>query len=278
MQRPSTKSGAESAPLVLQWPWLEPQQLWAPAPRSDGRVTVGSAGRVTVMSLWGCDTGALVIIKGAAPGGAGASGAEPPWCWAGAWRVLSRNPRRVPELRSNGAGPSTPGCRAPWPWVSSQCPGTGWRGLCPPWLLQWVPLALQRRQWAELGEAVRELVEVKKLLKKKLQNLQERRQRVQEPAALPEPRGVRSRGKVAQGSDAEPALLQELVAVRLEEQLASRWHRSTCGLRRLLLFLALLQIIILTLVLLEGDVLNNSVLPPKLAAASGSCPARPRCF
>lgn len=47
--------------------------------------------------------------------------------------------------------------------------------------------------------------------------------------------------------------------------------------RRLLLFLAFLQIAILILVLLKRDVLNW-VLPPKLAAAFGSHPARSRFF
>nr|XP_021139179.1 uncharacterized protein LOC110356599 isoform X5 [Columba livia] len=124
--------------------------------------------------------------------------------------------------------------------------------------------AAMRAQRAELREAVWEQVE---LLQKKLQRLRERWERVQEPTALPEARGARSSGKAAQGNDAEQALLQELVAARLEEQLASRWHRGTAGLRRLLVFLALLQVAVLTLVLLQGDVPNGSVLAAPPGAA-----------
>ncbi|XP_021139182.2 uncharacterized protein LOC110356599 isoform X6 [Columba livia] len=101
--------------------------------------------------------------------------------------------------------------------------------------------AAMRAQRAELREAVWEQVEVKKLLQKKLQRLRERWERVQEPTALPEARGARSSGKAAQGNDAEQALLQELVAARL--------------------------VAVLTLVLLQGDVPNGSVLAAPLGAA-----------
>lgn len=47
--------------------------------------------------------------------------------------------------------------------------------------------------------------------------------------------------------------------------------------RRLLLFLAFLQIAILIVVVLKGDILDW-VLPPKLAAAFGSRPARSQLF
>nr|XP_021139182.1 uncharacterized protein LOC110356599 isoform X8 [Columba livia] len=101
--------------------------------------------------------------------------------------------------------------------------------------------AAMRAQRAELREAVWEQVEVKKLLQKKLQRLRERWERVQEPTALPEARGARSSGKAAQGNDAEQALLQELVAARL--------------------------VAVLTLVLLQGDVPNGSVLAAPPGAA-----------
>ncbi|KAM6231246.1 uncharacterized protein M6G45_015537 isoform 2-T2 [Spheniscus humboldti] len=44
-------------------------------------------------------------------------------------------------------------------------------------LIKWEP-------WSELAEALQEQVEVKKLLRNKLQRLQERREGLQEPAAL----------------------------------------------------------------------------------------------
>ncbi|XP_076219743.1 uncharacterized protein LOC143173411 [Aptenodytes patagonicus] len=124
-------------------------------------------------------------------------------------------------------------------------------------------------QWSDLAEAVQEQVEVKKLLRNKLQRLQERQKGLQEPTAF--------RRKTVQADETNPSLLQEMVAVRLEEQRASRRHKVTSWLRRLLLFLALLQFAVLILVLLKRDILNW-VLPPKLAAAFGSRPARSRFF
>ncbi|GAB0199887.1 hypothetical protein GRJ2_002454300 [Grus japonensis] len=85
-------------------------------------------------------------------------------------------------------------------------------------------------QWSELTKALQEQVEVKKLLRNKLQHLQERQECLREPRAL-----------------------------------------------RLLLFLAFLQIAILIVVVLKGDILDW-VLPPKLAAAFGSRPARSQLF
>ncbi|KAM6038692.1 uncharacterized protein LJ206_020637 [Theristicus caerulescens] len=160
---------------------------------------------------------------------------------------------------------------------------------------------MKREQWSELTEAVREHVEVKKLLRNKLQRLQERRECLREPRAF--------RGKTAQAEETGESLLQEMAAVRLKEQLVSRrhkiasWLRTLCllwvGLQlavgfalaaavlyaswydpellRFLLFLAFLQIAVLILVLLKRDILNW-VLPAKLAAAFGSPPARPRFF
>ncbi|XP_076219739.1 uncharacterized protein LOC143173406 [Aptenodytes patagonicus] len=124
-------------------------------------------------------------------------------------------------------------------------------------------------QWSDLAEAVQEQVEVKKLLRNKLQCLRERQKGLQEPTAF--------RRKTVQADETNPSLLQEMVAVRLEEQRASRRHKVTSWLRRLLLFLALLQFAVLILVLLKRDILNW-VLPPKLAAAFGSRPARSRFF
>ncbi|KAM6038690.1 uncharacterized protein LJ206_020634 [Theristicus caerulescens] len=128
---------------------------------------------------------------------------------------------------------------------------------------------MKREQWLELTEAVWEHVEVKKLLRNKLQRLQERRECLREPRAF--------RGKTAQAEETGESLLQEMAAVRLEEQLVSRRHKITSWLRRFLLFLAFLQIAVLILVLLKRDILNW-VLPAKLAAAFGSPPARPRFF
>ncbi|XP_076216385.1 uncharacterized protein LOC143171342 [Aptenodytes patagonicus] len=132
-------------------------------------------------------------------------------------------------------------------------------------------------QWSDLAEAVQEQVEVKKLLRNKLQRLRERQKGLQEPTAFLELHGVHSRRKTVQADETNPSLLQEMVAVRLEEQRASRRHKVTSWLRRLLLFLALLQFAVLILVLLKRDILNW-VLPPKLAAAFGSRPARSRFF
>ncbi|XP_054663306.1 uncharacterized protein LOC129200918 isoform X3 [Grus americana] len=150
------------------------------------------------------------------------------------------------------------------PWV-----GTDWG--CPfhHGSLQCVPLALQTDQWSELTKALQEQVEVKKLLRNKLQHLQERQECLREPRAF--------RGKKVQAEPPEESLLQEMVAVQLEEQLASRRHGITSWLRRLLLFLAFLQIAILIVVVLKGDILDW-VLPPKLAAAFGSRPARSQLF
>ncbi|XP_064899824.1 uncharacterized protein LOC110356599 isoform X2 [Columba livia] len=267
MACPGATSGADSGARICGGRGWSHSGSRHPPQGGDGRVTVGSAGCVTAMSPWGCDTGALAGRKGAAPGAGGAFGGEPPWCWAGLWRALSRNPRRVASAAQQWcwsqdtrvpAAPALAQLPAPWGGLEGPVPTT---------LRQRVPLALQRAQRAELREAVWEQVEVKKLLQKKLQRLRERWERVQEPTALPEARGARSSGKAAQGNDAEQALLQELVAARLEEQLASRWHRGTAGLRRLLVFTALLQVAVLTLVLLQGDVPNGSVLAAPLGAA-----------
>ncbi|KAM6188936.1 uncharacterized protein WM294_014868 [Sarcoramphus papa] len=131
------------------------------------------------------------------------------------------------------------------------------------------PELIEREQWSELIEAVREQAEIKKLLTNKLQRLLERWEALQDPTAF--------RGKTVQADETGESLMQEMVAMRLEERLASRRHKITSWLRRLLLFLAFLQIAILILVLLKRDVLNW-VLPPKLAAAFGSRPARSRFF
>ncbi|XP_075593855.1 uncharacterized protein LOC142598655 [Balearica regulorum gibbericeps] len=128
-----------------------------------------------------------------------------------------------------------------------------------------VPELFKMDQWSELTKALQEQVEVKKLLRNKLQHLQERRECLREPRAF--------RGKKVQAEPPEESLMQEMVALRLEEQLASRRHGVTSWLRRLLLFLAFLQIAILIVVVLKRDILDW-VLPPKLAAAFGSRPAR----
>ncbi|XP_069662667.1 uncharacterized protein [Haliaeetus albicilla] len=128
------------------------------------------------------------------------------------------------------------------------------------------PLAWQREQWSGAVKALQEEAQINELLRNKLQHLLERRQGLQEPTAF--------RGKTAAQADAAgESLLQELVAVRLEEQMASRRQKIASWLRRLLLFLAFLQIIVLLLVLLKRDMLDG-VLPPKLTDAFGSCPGR----
>ncbi|KAM6231230.1 uncharacterized protein M6G45_015525 [Spheniscus humboldti] len=75
-------------------------------------------------------------------------------------------------------------------------------------LIKWEP-------WSELAEALQEQVEVKKLLRNKLQRLQERREGLQEPAAF--------RGKTGQAEETNPSLLQEMVAVRLVGQTTPLW-------------------------------------------------------
>ncbi|XP_074905985.1 uncharacterized protein LOC142041229 isoform X1 [Buteo buteo] len=127
-------------------------------------------------------------------------------------------------------------------------------------------LARQREQWSEAVEALQEEAQINELLRNKLQHLLERQQGLQEPTAF--------RGKTAAQADvAGKSLLQEVVDVRLEEQLASRRHKIASWLRRFLLFLAFLQIILLLLVFLKRDILDG-VLPPKLTDAFGSCPGR----
>ncbi|KAM6257853.1 uncharacterized protein LJ264_006890 [Porphyrio hochstetteri] len=129
------------------------------------------------------------------------------------------------------------------------------------------------RQCAGLAEAIEELTEAKKLLEDKIQDQLEREEYLQQQPACPEPRDYPSREKAAAKRDeAEGSLLEEMVAVQLEEQLAARRHSVASWLRRFLLFLACLQIIILVVVLMERDVLH-SVLPPKMAVAFGSHPA-----
>ncbi|XP_054658826.1 rho GTPase-activating protein 9-like [Grus americana] len=86
-----------------------------------------------------------------------------------------------------------------------------------------VPELFKTDQWSELTKALQEQVEVKKLLRNKLQHLQERQECLREPRAF--------RGKKVQAEPPEESLLQEMVAVQLEEQLASRRHGITSWLR-----------------------------------------------
>ncbi|GAB0178030.1 hypothetical protein GRJ2_000268300 [Grus japonensis] len=90
--------------------------------------------------------------------------------------------------------------------------------------------AEKRDQWSELAEALQERIEVKKLLRNKVQRLLERLECLQEPTTL-----------------------------------------------GFLLFLAFLQLAILVLVLLKRDIFNW-VLPPKMAVAFGSHPAKSQFF
>ncbi|XP_075599035.1 uncharacterized protein LOC142600112 [Balearica regulorum gibbericeps] len=129
--------------------------------------------------------------------------------------------------------------------------------------------AEKRHQWSELAEAIQEQTEVKKLLRNKVQRLLERLECLQEPATF--------RRKTAQADETEESLMQEMVAVRLEEQLAPRRRNLTSWLRGFLLFLAFLQLAILILVLLKSDIFNW-VLPPKMAVAFGSHPAKSQFF
>ncbi|KAM4656016.1 uncharacterized protein AAGF69_009303 isoform 3-T3 [Amazona ochrocephala] len=100
---------------------------------------------------------------------------------------------------------------------------------------------MKRRQWSELARAVLEQAEVKKLLRNRLKLLQQKCEGFQEPAAS-----------------------------------GTRRNKIISWLQRLCVFLLLLQIVTF-LVLLMSDGLNW-VLPPKLGAAFGSCPARPWLF
>nr|XP_021139176.1 uncharacterized protein LOC110356599 isoform X2 [Columba livia] len=164
--------------------------------------------------------------------------------------------------------------------------------------------AAMRAQRAELREAVWEQVE---LLQKKLQRLRERWERVQEPTALspwcPEQReggagkrcragaAARAGGRAAGGAagvevaprhcgaevgcwgcqGCSPGRAMPVPVLPGHEAL-----RAICPLlcltpppapRRLLVFLALLQVAVLTLVLLQGDVPNGSVLAAPPGAA-----------
>ncbi|XP_062482738.1 uncharacterized protein LOC134167755 isoform X3 [Pezoporus occidentalis] len=95
----------------------------------------------------------------------------------------------------------------------------------------------KRRQWSELAGAVLEQAEVKKLLRNRLKLLRQKCEGFQEPAAS-----------------------------------WTRRNKTISWLQRLCVFLLLLQIVTFV-VLLTSDGLNW-VLPPKLGAALGSCPAR----
>ncbi|XP_062482737.1 uncharacterized protein LOC134167755 isoform X2 [Pezoporus occidentalis] len=96
---------------------------------------------------------------------------------------------------------------------------------------------MKRRQWSELAGAVLEQAEVKKLLRNRLKLLRQKCEGFQEPAAS-----------------------------------WTRRNKTISWLQRLCVFLLLLQIVTFV-VLLTSDGLNW-VLPPKLGAALGSCPAR----
>nr|XP_021139180.1 uncharacterized protein LOC110356599 isoform X6 [Columba livia] len=115
--------------------------------------------------------------------------------------------------------------------------------------------AAMRAQRAELREAVWEQVEVKKLLQKKLQRLRERWERVQEPTALspwcPEQREGGAGKRCRAGAAARAGGRAAGGAAGVE--VAPR-H---CG----------AEVAVLTLVLLQGDVPNGSVLAAPPGAA-----------
>ncbi|XP_061301509.1 uncharacterized protein LOC133265229 [Pezoporus flaviventris] len=153
--------------------------------------------------------------------------------------------------------------------------------LCHRGSLQCIPLAFQREQWAELTEAVRQQAQAKNLLRLRLQLLLKRWEHLQEPTALSTRRNkftswlqVR---KAERADEAKPSLLEETVAMRLDEQLATWRSKITSWLGRLCVFLLMLVVDIFFLVLLKRDTLNW-VLPLKLAATLGSPPVRTRFF
>nr|XP_047912884.1 uncharacterized protein LOC125181915 isoform X4 [Anser cygnoides] len=106
------------------------------------------------------------------------------------------------------------------------------------------------------------LEEFLKALREEIKNLQERREVFKTQTA---------RGKRMQAAEAPKTWMQEMVAAQLDEELASRRHRISTWLRRLVLSFAGLQLAFLILVLLKRDILHW-ILPPGLASALGSHP------
>nr|XP_047912882.1 uncharacterized protein LOC125181915 isoform X2 [Anser cygnoides] len=119
-----------------------------------------------------------------------------------------------------------------------------------------------KRRRAELEEAVAERASINKALREEIKNLQERREVFKTQTA---------RGKRMQAAEAPKTWMQEMVAAQLDEELASRRHRISTWLRRLVLSFAGLQLAFLILVLLKRDILHW-ILPPGLASALGSHP------
>ncbi|XP_040558493.1 uncharacterized protein LOC121111196 isoform X1 [Gallus gallus] len=131
-----------------------------------------------------------------------------------------------------------------------------------------------KKRSAELAAVLREQTKIRQALKEEVEmemkNLQKAQRRAQKRTA--------PRRKTARREEHMSSLLQETVAVRLDEQTAAQKHPLvTSWLRRFLLFLGLLQLVFFTLVVLQKDILRW-VLPAELAPALGIRPPTPALF
>eukprot|EP00076_Gallus_gallus_P036439 XP_025001977.1 uncharacterized protein LOC107056510 isoform X1 [Gallus gallus] len=131
-----------------------------------------------------------------------------------------------------------------------------------------------KKRSAELAAVLREQTKVREALKEdvemEMKKLQKAQRRVEKRTA--------PRRKMTHREEHMSSLMQEAVAVRLDEQTAAQKHPLvTTWLRAFLLFLGLLQLVFFTLFVLQKDILHW-VLPGELATALGIRPPKPALF
>ncbi|XP_025001976.2 uncharacterized protein LOC107056515 isoform X1 [Gallus gallus] len=131
-----------------------------------------------------------------------------------------------------------------------------------------------KKRSAELAAVLREQTKVREALKEdvemEMKKLQKAQRRVEKRTA--------PRRKMTRREEHMSSLMQEAVAVRLDEQTAAQKHPLvTTWLRAFLLFLGLLQLVFFTLFVLQKDILHW-VLPGELATALGIRPPKPALF